>query len=639
MTAPHPELDPERLDALVRTVTATHGPAPDPGATLPVVMSSLVTAAAPLPRVLRSEPPPPVADFSEDFERLDLLGQGGMGLVYRARQRSLDREVAVKSLRPELARGSLFNALVTEARVMGRLEHPGIIPVHALGRDEYDRPVLVMKRVSGTPWRVLLRDPHHAAWAGHRGDRLAFHLQVLVQVCNALHFAHERGTLHRDIKPDNVMLGEYGEVYLVDWGLAYRPGVDAVSPEVATQVVGTPAYMAPEMLDGTGPWLTPRTDIYLLGATLYEVLSGHAPHRGDSLQSVIYSVMRCEAPAAPEGAPAALVALCTRAMRPDPSQRVETARDFRDALLAYLERRPSEALADRALEALAALEAMTSQPPAARDAEVVQARFAEASFGFRQALWSWQDNDRAREGLGRTVGWMIDHALAMRHAHMAAALLKQLPSPDPAREAAYKALRSELDATAAAARQLAWQHDPSTVALGRLTLVPRTLGTMVLTQSVLGALCWAGVWEPRGVHVASVQAMSLVTVGLNFWRNRATAFAPGLHRRVTGTLLLGIGVMAAVNALGDLLGAPVGAVVPMTFLVAAFGAASLALEAFPVLWTVSAVYGLTALLGALAARWGSLGGMFFVIAASHVVVLVRVLLGWRRVAVGRAAVA
>lgn len=84
----------------MRTVTATHGPAPDPGATLPVVMSSLVAAEAPLPRVMRSEPPPPVSDFFEDFERLDLLGQGGMGLVHRARQRSLNREVAVKSLRP-----------------------------------------------------------------------------------------------------------------------------------------------------------------------------------------------------------------------------------------------------------------------------------------------------------------------------------------------------------------------------------------------------------------------------------------------------------------------------------------------------------------------------------------------------------
>jgi len=631
-----------RLDAIVRSVTATHGPRPDPGATLPVALSSLVATSDPLPRVLRSEPPPaPHSDFGEDFERLDLLGSGGMGLVYRARQRSLDREVALKSLRPEVVRGSLHNALVAEARVMGRLEHPGIIPVHALGRDEHDRPVLVMKRVSGTPWRALLHDPQHPGWARHRGDRLAFHLQVLVQVCNAVHFAHERGTLHRDIKPDNVMLGDYGEVYLVDWGLAYRPLEDAVSPEVGIQVVGTPAYMAPEMLEGTGPWLTPRTDLFLLGATLYEVLSGTVPHQGASLQSVIGSVMQCDPPVAPAGAPSALMALCTKAMARDPAQRVETARDFRDAILAYLERRPSEGLTDRAFEALAALEAMSSVAAAAREEAEVQARFAEASFGFRQALWSWGDNVRAQEGLVRAQRWMIGHALALRHAHDAAALLAQLRTPDVALEAAYATLRAELDAAARAAeaaQRVASRHDPQTVSRSRLRLVPRTLGSTMLAQATLGTLCVTGYWEPRGVHVAMVQTLSLGVIAANFWRNRTTAFAPGLQRRVSGTVLFGIAGMALMNALGDLLGAPVGAVVPMTFLVASLGAASLALEAFPVLWMVSGVYALTAVLGALVAHRAGLGAMFFTVALSHLVVAIGITTRWRREAHARLAV-
>ena len=192
-----------------------------------------------------------------------------------AEQRSLAREVAIKTVKDHAGERAR-DALCDEAVVTGLLEHPNVIPVHALGCDSEGRPLLVMKRVEGVAWRDLLRDPEHPAWATHAAapeDRLAFHLDVLADVSQAAAFAHSRRIVHRDIKPENVMIGEFGEVYLLDWGLAVTAGREL---EPGT-LVGTPAYMAPEMVGGGR--VDGRTDVYLLGATLHEVLTGRPPPR------------------------------------------------------------------------------------------------------------------------------------------------------------------------------------------------------------------------------------------------------------------------------------------------------------------------------------------------------------------------
>src|SRR5262249_35011988 len=151
-----------------------------------------------------------------------------------------------------------------------------------------------MKHVEGVSWRDLLRDGAHPAWAkvGAPGeDRLVSHLQILMQVCNAVEFAHRRGLIHRDIKPANVMVGEFGEVYLLDWGIAARTGILAEASshlgesgaEPTPRMLGTPAYMAPEMLSRKVGPIDERTDVYLLGATLHEVLTGRPRHVGSTL--------------------------------------------------------------------------------------------------------------------------------------------------------------------------------------------------------------------------------------------------------------------------------------------------------------------------------------------------------------------
>ena len=180
------------------------------------------------------------------------LGEGGMGVVHLEKQVALDRKVAIKFLRADTRTAHDVEALLSEAWRAGALEHPNILPIHALSLDEAGYPVIVMKRIEGVTWQALLRDP--AAMAAHAPGKhpLDEHLRILQQVCNAAHFAHTRGIVHRDLKPENVMVGSFGEVYVVDWGLACAPGP-------AGQLAGTPAYMAPEMT-GRGD-ISVQTDV------------------------------------------------------------------------------------------------------------------------------------------------------------------------------------------------------------------------------------------------------------------------------------------------------------------------------------------------------------------------------------------
>jgi len=171
------------------------------------------------------------------------LGEGGMGVVELAHQRSLQRDVALKRVRPD-APPHVVAALLREAMFTGYLEHPSIVPVHALGRDEAGRPVMLMKRLEGVSLEALLDDSAHPVWARAGGDRLATVLEIGRKLCDAIAFAHSRGVLHRDLKPANVMLGAFGEVVLLDWGIATRVG----ERHAAGSIAGTLAYMAPEML-------------------------------------------------------------------------------------------------------------------------------------------------------------------------------------------------------------------------------------------------------------------------------------------------------------------------------------------------------------------------------------------------------
>ncbi len=380
-----------------------------------------------LPRISIDRQQAPAADVRTSRDAADLLlvstlGEGGMGRVHLARQRSLDREVAVKTLKPD-APDRARAALLAEAAVTGSLEHPGIIPVHALGVDDAGRPLLVMKRVEGTEWRALAHDPDHPAWADLplSEQRLDAHIEILTQICNALHFAHSRGIVHRDVKPENVMVGRFGEVYLVDWGIATR-----TEPARGDELVGSPGYIAPEMVSG-GP-VDARTDVYLLGATLHEVLTGELRHGGSTLQQVLFRAFRSEPYSYPESVPQELADLCNRATSRDPDARPESAHAFRQALVDYRHHRTSVALAAGAAERLRelrrALPADPTEPVA--DAAAAYRVATECRFAYTQALNEWPDNPAARQGLEDCIGAMADLELRQGNASGARALLGEL---------------------------------------------------------------------------------------------------------------------------------------------------------------------------------------------------------------------
>ncbi|HEY6460069.1 MAG TPA: serine/threonine-protein kinase, partial [Polyangiaceae bacterium] len=336
-------------------------------------------------------------DHERDLEVLGLLGEGGMGRVFLARQHSLNREVAIKTVRHR-AGETEREALLSEGAIVGYLEHPGVVPVHALGVDEEGRPVLVMKRVEGAPWSELLGDPAHHAWTylgGEARDRLDGHVAILMQVCNAVEFAHSRGVLHRDIKPQNVLIGRYGEVYLADWGLAVR--LDAAAQVLP--LCGTPQYMAPEMVVGTK--LDARTDVYLLGATLHQILTGTPRHGGSTLGATLQAAGESKPVDYPATIPAALARLANAATALLPDDRPATAASVREALADYVRHRSSIELAESGIERLGRLQTMMKDAESLASADrqrEIDVLGAETAFALAQALREWKENPVALRG-------------------------------------------------------------------------------------------------------------------------------------------------------------------------------------------------------------------------------------------------
>ncbi|MBA3501630.1 MAG: serine/threonine protein kinase, partial [Deltaproteobacteria bacterium] len=218
---------------------------------------------APLRDSAPAEPP-------EKYEVGEILGRGGMGEVVLAEDKTIGRRVAIKRMRAATPTPDAVARFLREAHIQARLDHPAIVPVHELGHDKDGRPYFTMKRLAGVTLHTVLKEGKATP------QKL---LRAFVDVCLAIEFAHQRGIVHRDLKPSNIMLGHYGEVYVLDWGVARvigdaeLAGVAIDSLEGETQqgaVLGTPGYMSPEQMRGDE--ITPATDIYALGAILFEIL-------------------------------------------------------------------------------------------------------------------------------------------------------------------------------------------------------------------------------------------------------------------------------------------------------------------------------------------------------------------------------
>ncbi len=267
----------------------------------------------------------------------EVLGRGGMGEVLVAHDRRIGRDVALKRLHAASPSDVDSARFLREARIQARLEHPAIVPVYELARDELGRPFFTMKRVAG----VTVTE------AAPRASRQRL-LRAFAEVCRAIDYAHSRGIVHRDLKPSNIVLGEFGEVYVLDWGIARvvgnvagtePPDTETLEATIEpTQMVGTPGYIAPEQV--RGPRVDRPADVYSLGAILFELLAGEPLHpRG---AAAIASTLGGEVVASPalrrldRDVPPELDQLCMQMLAREPSAR-PSARRCADQIEEYLD--------------------------------------------------------------------------------------------------------------------------------------------------------------------------------------------------------------------------------------------------------------------------------------------------------------
>ena len=480
---------------------------------------------------------------SADLSVVTLLAEGGMGAVYLAQQRSLGREVAVKCLRADVRQPVAVESLLREAKTTGGLEHPNIVPIHALGQDEEGGPVLVMKRVEGTSWRVLLDEPDHGTWSkldDEHGDRLAAHLHVMVQVCNALEFAHSRGVLHRDIKPDNVMIGLFGEVYLLDWGIAVlRAKQREAVAGAKLQVLGTPYYMAPEMVSGDESAVDERTDVYLLGATLHEILTGKYRHDGANLGDILLAAALSQPVSYRSDVPPELAALCNDATNREPEHRPQSVEAFRRVVSEYVRHRGSIALtvtSDATFEKLLAIPGAKDLAEAALVGDEAREHMSEARFGYLQALREWPGNTRARIGLDACLAMMIEREVLQRNPDAASALLREMSAPAAALRAKVETLAAEIAAQKARdeqARRDAKEMDSSVSARARVAVMALALGVSVYLAADSTRTEMRTGRPISMTDVLSIDAVIFVAMLLGIALARRSLFANRISRQMT----------------------------------------------------------------------------------------------------------
>jgi serine/threonine-protein kinase len=461
--------------------------------------------------------------FAQRYEARAVLGAGGMGEVRLCKDHLIGREVALKVMRSGAASTEdARERFVREARVQGQLEHPAIVPVYDLGVDPEGGVFFTMKRVRGRTLDAVLEalaqgDPEAARTYSRRKLLAAWS-----RVCLAVDFAHARGVLHRDLKPGNIILGDFGEVYVLDWGLAKLAGSlegdalneielthDGTAPTMVGSLIGTPGYMAPEQARGDLDRVDVYADVYALGAILFEILALEPLHPRRSIEAALASTLKgADArPSARTGGelPPELEAICVRATALDPAARYPGARELSNAVERYLD-------GDRNVELRRDL--------AAAHVEAAKKALAEASGGGEAAR-------EARIEALREVGSAL--ALDPRNAEALATmaqLLTDVPEEIP-REA-----EAELAANADAARRRAAKSGA---------------GRYLFWSVFVPVAMWMGI---RHVAVSAVVIAGIVACGVfSFWLSR---------RRRVG-VRSGFALLALSSAAIALMSAPFGA--------------------------------------------------------------------------------
>ncbi len=320
-----------------------------------------------------------------------MIGQGGMGDVYTAKQLSLHRNIAVKIIKRDMScKDNARDSFLREAILTGNLEHPNIVPVYDVAETEDGHLYYLMKEIKGVPWGKALRD-----------KSLDENLEILLDVCDAIAYAHSKHVIHRDLKPDNVMLGEYGEVVVMDWGIAASTKIAGHSkPEEAfmaeqltaeSDLAGTLDYMPPEMVAGDPEKIGTKSDIYLLGGILYCIVTGLPPHPKyegmlQTIAAVSANIIRST------DKKGELVDIALKALETDPCNRFGSVKEFQDAIRDHRTHSESISLFEMALnDYMRALDSNSYE------------YFSESIFGFRESLKLWPGNRKSSEMLPKVL--------------------------------------------------------------------------------------------------------------------------------------------------------------------------------------------------------------------------------------------
>ncbi|TWT48223.1 Serine/threonine-protein kinase PknD [Thalassoglobus neptunius] len=320
-----------------------------------------------------------------EYEILGEVGKGNMGIVYEALQSSLNRELAIKSLKPSEETSDYEQEMfVSEAVVTANLVHPNIVPIHDLGRTDDGKLFYSMKKVTGKPWDKEIRN-----------RPLEENLDIFMKLCDAVAYAHSRGVINRDLKPENVIVGRYGEVIVLDWGLAVTTAEFPKNESILQDFrggAGTPVYMAPELVSEDVNSIGNHTDIYLLGAILFEILEGFPPHLlrtfwaienpDEQFASIVHAVMTNQIEQ-DVNHPGELMDIATKAMSTDPQERFSSVESMQEAIRQYRITGNAEEFYHKA----------TSQ-----DDDQSYDNYQSSIALFTEALHKWPSNQRALVG-------------------------------------------------------------------------------------------------------------------------------------------------------------------------------------------------------------------------------------------------
>ncbi len=500
---------------------------------------------------------------TSEIQLAEVIGEGGMGVVHRGVQASVGREVAIKTVvRPQDA-----GALLQEAYITGQLEHPNVMPIHDIVIETSGRPLVVLKHIEGRVWRETVSKPADMAIGAEGEGSIEWHVKVLIQVCQALRFAHSRGIVHRDIKPSNIMIGTFDEVYLMDWGVAMALDSNnerlkniGTSPSLA----GSPAYMAPEQFEGDPAKIGAHTDVYLVGASLYHAIVGKPPQAGRDLEKLQQAIHERTEVSLPDGTPSELRAIVNRAMNVEVSKRYRSIAELRHALERFLQHRSSKQLVESAaLHTEQMAEAQWNE-----DEATAERAFFDAAFCYRAALEAWPGNTSARTQLRELVRQRVVQLLAEKAPTSANRALKL--TEDPAPELVQR-VEAALEADALSKARL----DEFELGDNReFGLEVRRVGGAVFGASWVVLWAWVGWFKPESAR--PILAATLVYFGLAviyFYRTRKVMWEVRLNRYNAGIICVGLLAQTITVSVTTIIGAPVTPMLTQLLLIWALTAA------------------------------------------------------------------